>query len=70
MASLWRELRRRDVVRVATAYAIVSWLILQLTDVSISLLSLPDSTGRIVFILVVIGFPVTLILAYAISPRR
>jgi TolB-like protein len=64
MASLWRELRRRDVVRVATAYAIVSWLTLQLTDVLISLLSLPDSTGRIVFILVVIGFPVTLILAW------
>ncbi len=33
MASIWGELKRRNVVRVAVAYAIVSWLIWQLTDV-------------------------------------
>jgi TolB-like protein len=65
MASVWGELKRRNVVRVGIAYAIVSWLILQLTDVMISLLSLPDWVGRLVFLLLVIGFPVSLILAWA-----
>jgi len=65
MISVWGELKRRNVVRVAVAYAIVSWLILQLTDVLIPLLSLPDWIGRLVFLLLVIGFPLSLILAWA-----
>ena len=65
MTSLLGELKRRNVVRVAVAYAIVSWLILQLTDVLIPLLSLPDWVGRLIFLLLVIGFPLSLILAWA-----
>jgi hypothetical protein len=38
MASVWRELKRRNVVRVALAYAVVSWLLLQLADVLVHLL--------------------------------
>ena len=45
MASVWGELKRRNVVRVAIAYAIVSWLILQLTDVLMPLLGLPEWVG-------------------------
>ncbi len=61
MASVWGELKRRNVVRVAVAYAIVSWLILQLTDVLIPLLDLPEWVGRFVFLLLVIG----ILLAFA-----
>ncbi len=56
MASVWGELKRRNVVRVVVAYAIVSWLILQLTDVLMPLLSLPEWVGRFVILLLVIGF--------------
>ena len=45
MASVWEELKRRNVVRVAIAYMIVSWLILQLSDVLISMLGLAESAG-------------------------
>ena len=71
MASVWGELKRRNVVRVAVAYAIVSWLILQLTDVLIPLLDLPEWVGRFVFLLVVIGFLLALILswAYELTPQ-
>ena len=57
MTSVWRELKRRNVVRVGLAYTVVSWLILQLTDVLISLLSIPDLVGRLVVLVLVIGFP-------------
>ena len=71
MASVWGELKRRNIVRVAVAYAIVSWLILQLTDVLMPLLSLPEWVGRFVVLLLVIGFLLALILswAYELTPE-
>ena len=71
MASVWDELRRRNVVRVAIAYAIVSWLILQITDVLTTLLHLPEWVGGFVFLLLVIGFLLALILswAYELTPE-
>jgi TolB-like protein len=65
MASVWGELKRRNVVRVAIAYVVASWLILQLTDVLKSLLTLPAWIGEVVFVLLLIGFVVALILAWA-----
>ncbi len=65
MASVWGELKRRNVVRVALAYAVVSWLLLQLADVLIPLLGLPDWAGKLVFLLLAIGFPLALFFAWA-----
>jgi len=65
MASVWEELKRRNVVRVAVAYAIATWLTLQLTEVLMSLLSLPEWVGKLVLLLLVVGFPLTLFLAWA-----
>jgi len=65
MASLWEELKRRNVVRVAVAYVIVAWLILQFADVLVPLLSLPDWVGRLIFLLLLIGIPLALFFAWA-----
>jgi len=65
MAAVWEELKRRNVVRVAIAYAVVSWLILQLTDVLMPMLGLPEWVDRLVFFLLVIGFLLALIFAWA-----
>lgn len=65
MASVWGELKRRNVVRVAIAYTIVSWLILQLTDVLMPLLGLPEWVGKLVFLLLLVGFPLALFFAWA-----
>lgn len=62
---LFEELKRRNVFRVGIAYIVVAWLILQLADVLISLLELPAWTGRLVFLVVLIGLPIALFLAWA-----
>ena len=65
MASFWQELKRRNVVKIALAYAGASWLILQLTDVLVPMLQIPDWAGRLVLLLLVAGFPVALFIAWA-----
>jgi TolB-like protein/Tfp pilus assembly protein PilF len=69
--SFFSELKRRNVFRVALLYAVASWLILQVTDVGMSLLGLPDWTGRFVFFLLLIGFPLVVLFswAYEITPE-
>jgi len=68
--SLFSELKRRNVFRVALLYLVGSWLIMQVADVGISLLGLPLWTGRFVFLLVAIGFPLVMVFswAYEITP--
>jgi len=63
--SLFKELKRRNVYRVAALYVIVSWLILQVVDVFLSFMPLPDWTARLVFLLLLIGFPLALVFAWA-----
>jgi TolB-like protein/Tfp pilus assembly protein PilF len=58
------ELRRRHVFRVAGAYLLLAWLVLQVTDVVISLLELPSGTGRLVFFILVIGFPLAILASW------
>lgn len=63
--SLLSELKRRHVFRVAAAYLVVAWLVLQIADILGSILELPGAVGKIVFLLLAIGFPVALVLAWA-----
>jgi TolB-like protein len=63
--SLIRELKRRNVFRVAILYLVASWLILQVADVGVSLLGLPAPVGRVVFLILAIGFPLVLIFSWA-----
>ncbi len=63
--SFVRELKRRNVFRVGIAYLVVAWLILQLSDVLISLLELPDWIGRTAVFVLIVGFPVVVVLAWA-----
>ena len=59
------ELKRRNVFRVAVLYFIVAWLIMQIADVMFPALSLPDWTITLVVALLIMGFPLALILAWA-----
>ena len=63
--SLFAELKRRNVIRVGLAYAVAAWLLLQMTDVLIQLLELSPGIGKIVVLLLVIGFIPALIFAWA-----
>ncbi len=59
------ELRRRNVYRVAVAYAVVGWLIIQIAASTFPVLEIPTWCVRLVVVLLVLGFPVAVILAWA-----
>ena len=59
------ELRRRKVWRVAAGYGVVGWLIIQFATTVLPALTLPAWTARLVVVLVLAGFPIALILAWA-----
>ena len=63
--SFIKELKRRNVIRVAIAYAIVAWLLIEITATTFPMLRLPEWTSTFVAVLVLIGFPLALILAWA-----
>ncbi len=65
MASVWGELKRRNVVKVAVAYAIVGWLLVQVADTFFPALQLPEWTVTFVAGLVILGFPLALLLSWA-----
>lgn len=65
MPGLIGELQRRNVFRVVLLYLIASWVTLQVADVGVSLLGLPRWTGRMVVLLLAIGFPVAVVIAWA-----
>ena len=62
--SLIGELKRRNVIRVATAYVAVSWLVVQVLDVLFPMFGLSDGAARIVVIVLAIGFIPALIGAW------
>ena len=65
--SFIRELKRRNVLRVAVVYLAVSWLILQVADVLFPVLQLPDWTMRFLVGLLTLGLPVAVTLAWAFN---
>jgi eukaryotic-like serine/threonine-protein kinase len=65
MAKLFEELKRRKVVRVAGVYAVVAWLLIQVANNIVPALQLPAWTNTFIVVLLLIGFPVALVLAWA-----
>ena len=60
-----KELKRRNVFRVATAYAIAGWLIIQIATSVFPAFDFPQWTVQFVISLTTIGFPIALIFAWA-----
>jgi TolB-like protein/lipoprotein NlpI len=69
--SFFRELKRRNVFRVAAAYAVVAWLLIEVSDTILPRLGLPEWTVTFVIVLVALGFPLALFLswAYELTPQ-
>src|SRR5207249_380583 len=63
--SFFAELKRRNVYKVAIAYAVVAWLLMQIASQIFPFFEIPNWAVRLVVLLLVIGFPVALILAWA-----
>ena len=64
------ELKRRNVYKVAVAYAIVGWLLVQVATQVFPFLEIPNWVVRPVIALVVIGFPIALVIAWAFEATR
>src|SRR5438477_916382 len=63
--NFFAELKRRNVYKVAVAYAIVGWLLIQIATQVFPFLEIPNWVVRLVIALVAIGFPIALIIAWA-----
>lgn len=71
MRDLFTELKRRSVFRVGGAYAVVAWILIEVSDTIFPRLGLPDWTVTLVIVLLLLGFPLALFLswAYELTPR-
>src|SRR5436190_13354260 len=63
--NFFTELKRRNVYKVAVAYAVVAWLLMQIASQIFPFFEIPNWAVRLVVLLLVIGFPIALIIAWA-----
>src|SRR5436190_18924877 len=67
MSGFFEEVKRRKVYRVAAAYVIAAGGIIQLASAAFPAWDLPSWALRLVILLLLIGFPISLILAWALE---
>src|SRR6266545_4804351 len=63
--NFFAELKRRNVYKVAIAYAVVSWLLMQIATQVFPFLEIPNWAIRLVIMLLALGFPIALVVAWA-----
>ena len=63
--SFFTELKRRNVYKVAVAYAVVGWLAVQIATQAFPFLEIPNWVVRLIIMVVAIGFPIALVIAWA-----
>src|SRR5881227_2343744 len=65
LRTFFAELKRRNVYKVAVAYAVVGWLLVQVTTQVFPIFEIPNWALRLIVLAIIIGFPVALMLAWA-----
>jgi len=63
--SLWSQLKKRKVIRVAITYILVAWVVMQVGEVTFEALTLPPWALTFLIVIVLLGFPIALVLAWA-----
>ena len=63
--SFFSELKRRNVFKVAVAYAVAAWLLLQITDLVLENINAPDWVMQVFMLAMAVGFPLAIIVAWA-----
>src|SRR5437870_9111633 len=63
--NFFAELKRRNVYKVAVAYAVVGWLLVQVTTQVFPIFEIPNWALRLIVFAIVIGFPIALVIAWA-----
>jgi serine/threonine-protein kinase len=65
LRNFFAELKRRNVYKVAIAYAVVAWVLMQIATQVFPFLEIPNWAIRLVIMLIMIGFPIALVIAWA-----
>ncbi|MFL6543241.1 MAG: tetratricopeptide repeat protein [Chthoniobacterales bacterium] len=65
MTSFFAELQRRNVYKVAAAYAVVGWLVVQIATQVFPFFEIPNWAVRLTVLAIVVGFPIALVIAWA-----
>ena len=65
LPNFFAELKRRNVYKVAIAYAVIAWLLMQIATQVFPFLEIPNWAIRLVIMLLALGFPIALIIAWA-----
>jgi TolB-like protein len=63
--SFFAELKRRNVYKIAVAYAVVGWLLVQVTTQVFPIFEIPIWASRLIVLAIVVGFPIALVIAWA-----
>ncbi len=64
-ATFFSELKRRNVYKVAVAYAVVGWLVIQISSTVLPTFHAPEWVVQTLMVIVAIGFPIALVIAWA-----
>ena len=64
LIQFWQELKRRKVIKVMAMYAATAFIIMEAGDIMLPRLGLPDWTVTFIIILLIVGFPITIILSW------
>src|SRR5437588_12034491 len=65
LRNFFAELKRRNVYKVAVAYAVVGWLLIQVATQVFPFFDIPNWAVRLIVLVIVIGLPIALIMAWA-----
>src|SRR5207244_11450136 len=65
LVNLFTELKRRNVYKVAVAYAVVGWLVVQISAPVLPTFHAPEWVMQTLVVLVALGFPIALVIAWA-----
>jgi hypothetical protein len=65
LRSSFAELKRRNVYKVAMAYGLIAWLLMQIATQVFPFLEIPNWAIRLVIMLLALGFPIALIIGWA-----
>ena len=64
-SNFFAELKRRNVYKVAVAYAVVGWLVIQIGSTVLPTFHAPEWVAQVLVVFVLLGFPIALVLAWA-----
>jgi len=71
LGRIFDELKRRNVIRVAVAYVVAAWLVLQVADLVLQNIQAPDWVMQVFLLVFALGMPLALMFswAYELTPE-